>query len=198
MTSWGPARPDRAASRSAARRHTWAAVAAGLQELAGELPHHLQRREPVGAVGTGPHQPLVDQRLDGLRAVDVGRRRGHDLFQRVQGGPAGEDGEGGERAAGRLVEQVVAPQQGAAQGLLAARQVAGPAAQQPELGAEAVGDLGGAERADAGGGQLHREGQSPDAVDDAGDGVLLRRAEPQIGADRTGPFHELRHGGVPG
>ena len=48
------------------------------------------------------------------------------------------------------------------------------------------------------GGQLHREGQPPDAVDDAGDRVLLRRAEPQIGADRAGPFHELRHGRVPG
>ena len=64
--------------------------------------------------------------------------------------------------------------------------------------AQAIGDLGRAERAHARGGEFDGQRQAADALHDPGDGVQLRSAEVQIGTDRTGPVGELLDGRVVG
>ncbi len=74
---------------------------------------------------------------------------------------------------GRRVEQVVAPVDRAAQGLLAARDVARAGAEEVEPAREAVEDRGGGEDLDAGGGELDRERQAVEARADLLDQPLV-------------------------
>jgi hypothetical protein len=96
-------------------------VAAAVEQLGGQLADRLHGDEPRRAVGSPVHESLVDQGLQRLQEIDVARPRRDDLVQGRHGRSAREDREDGEDPARRLVEQVVAPQQRAAERLLPGR-----------------------------------------------------------------------------
>ena len=109
----------------------------------------------------------------------------------LQGEAAGEDGQAAQQRLLRLGEQVVAPVDGAAQGLLAGQRRPAAAGQQAEAVVQAGGDLLHREGPDPRGGQLDRQ---RDAVQPGADlpdqrrvplGQRERRATPPAPARRT-------------
>src|SRR2546425_104027 len=82
------------------------------------------RLEHAEALALAPHETLVDETGHG---IERGFAHGPRRFQRK---PAGKDAEACEKIALALVEQVVAPSDRVADGLLALRHVACAAGQQ--------------------------------------------------------------------
>ena len=138
---------------------------AGIGDLVEERPHALVEEEagrgPGAAVGR--EQRLVAQRLD-----DVERRRGvvveleHGLG-RLDRERAAERGALDDRVALGVVEQVPRRGDRGAQAGVARRHPAGGAAEDVDALLEALGQLGRAEQAEAGRGQLEREREAVEA-----------------------------------
>ncbi len=76
------------------------------------------------------HEVVVHQGRDGLQGV--ARRRDGERLRRLQCATAVKDGELAKYGLGTGREQVVAPQEGVPEGLLAEGEVDGPGRQQPE------------------------------------------------------------------
>ena len=107
-----------------------------LQPLSRELADRLQhaeprRRLPLGPAGALPHEAVVDeggqtvQEINAEVAIGVAHGR-----RRLEGPAASEDAEAAEQGLLGRGEQVVAPGDRGAEGLLARRQVAGAAGEQ--------------------------------------------------------------------
>ncbi len=129
------------------------------QLLPRELPNRLQH--PVALLGKAD-EALLDERLQG---VELGVA---DHFGCLERAAPGEDREAGEELLLCGGEQVVAPLDGCAQGLLAGIGVAA-ALEQVEAGGEALQDLGRGERLRAGGGELDGEREVVQARAELGD-----------------------------
>ena len=193
------ARPDSRASRTAARRQTAGPVAAGVEQLAGQLAHDLQRREPLRSrprrAGPAPGRPARSRR----RADRRRRARGATSSRASRRRPAGEDGERGEHPAGRLVEQVVAPQQRAAQGLLARAAGRGDrcaAAPSWEPRRSAISRGVRVPTRDAASSTASGSRPTPSTI--RVDRLPVGRPERQVGSHRARPLGELLDRGVPG
>src|SRR5688500_15243018 len=98
-------------------------LAGGLEPLDGKLADGLEHPE-AAAVGSDADEALVDQRLEGVEvSVD-------DLFGRLEGPAAAEDGQAGEQALLVGGQQLVGPLDRGAQGALALRSVAAAAGEE--------------------------------------------------------------------
>src|SRR5690349_17752900 len=95
----------------------------GLEQLRRELADRLQHREAGFAGGTAqpPDEALVDERPQ--RVEDVEIVVAAHVLRGIERPAAGEDGQPGEQAALRLVEQAVTPVERRAQRALAVGQV---------------------------------------------------------------------------
>src|SRR5207302_3477454 len=119
-------------------------------------------------------QPLRGQGVcsveDLYREPVRARGGGTDRLGGVHGAAASEDGEPAEERLFGGREQVVAPRDGAAQGLLPLGQVARAASQQRQPAGEAREQRLGRQEAGAGGGQLDRQRQPVELGADLSDG----------------------------
>ena len=127
---------------------------------------------------------LVDQprdEVDDLAARD--RAAGADVLGRLEGEAAGEDRQPAEEQALLAVEQVVAPLDGGAQGLLARARGAAAGGEDVEAVAQAGGDLLEREGGDARRGQLDGQRHAVQAPADLLDRrlVVLAGAEARVG-----------------
>ena len=129
----------------------------------------LQHQEPRLARRFHPaQQALVAQGRDAFEHIDVEARTA-DLLGMLDRKPSDEDTEPGEQATVLLVEEVVAPFDGAPEGALALGEVAGAAGQQAQPGAETITDSFQGQQADPGRGQFDGQGQAVEPGDDVGD-----------------------------
>src|ERR1700694_3155020 len=95
-------------------------------------PEHAEARLAIG-LALLAHEALVDQRGDGIQGIRCTVAVEHDALDRVERGSPGEDREAGEDAPIGLVQELVAPGDGAPQGLLPFGQVPRATGEQPEL-----------------------------------------------------------------
>ena len=172
---------------------TVGSLARPLQPLGGELVQQRVALEAWIAVfgRQDLDEALVRQRFEPVDDQQVERTVRVDDVLGTFGVPAAA--EDGTSAKDRLLvvgQEVVAPGDRSAQGPLALRQVARPAREQVEAGGEAVEDRLGAEHPDPRRGELDREGQAFEAVDDAADGREVGVARHGIRADESGPVEE--------
>ena len=128
------------------------------------------------------------QQVEDVPAGDAAARR--DPFGGGQGEAAGKDREPPEHRALVRGEQVVAPVEGRAQRLMAARRRAGPAGQYREDVVQALRQLCGRQDPYPRGGQLDRQRQAVQATADLQDrgGVVVGDAERR--PDQLGPLFE--------
>ena len=151
---------------------------------------HPASRLPLGGL-LGPDQALGQEFRQVIERLQSGRaQRDRDRFRGLEGQAAGKDGEAPEQ--GLLVrrEEIVAPADRRAQGLLSIRVVPRRSDQEIELGAEAVAELTRREDAQARRGQLQRQGQAVETVGDLGHrgGVGVGQGECRVHG--LGTFHE--------
>ena len=168
-------------------------LAARHELIEGELADRLQHAEPQVAVGAllAPHQTLVEQRLQVL-----GDRRGsssRDGRRRFEVEPADKDAEAAEQRRRLRLEQVVAPGDGVAHGLLAGRQVARPIAQQPQAILHLRQQRLRREELDPGRRQLDGERQPVEGAADRGHRGCRRLVEGQCRPHRAGTLQEEAH-----
>ena len=99
-------------------------LGAAVEHLAGELADRLEHREPRLGRVEHPEQALVRQLADRVDEVVAGHPVGPaDRLGRREVDPAPEDRQALQQPPPRLVEDVVAPRDGAAQRLLALGQI---------------------------------------------------------------------------
>ena len=176
------------------------AFAAGLEALQSELPQRLQHPEAglTGGPLLGPHEALAGERRHRLhhvarRAAGLGAHRA----RRLQGEAPDEHRQRAEQAAIGLLEQVVAPLDGPAQGLLPGRQVASAADEQREPAVQAVEEGRRREQLDAGSGELEGQGQPVQPAADGRHVGAVGGGEGEAVGHRPGPGDEQVHGRVP-
>ena len=162
-----------------------------LEPLERVLAHGLEHRE--AAVRAARKQAVIGERGDPVERGRPAHRLGGG-----EGEAAAEHTELAEQELGLGVEQVVAPADRRAQGLLALRRVARTRAQEIQPAAEAVEDLGGGEDLDAGGRELDRQRQAIEAVADARDHRLVAVGEGQARVDGPRAAQEQRDRGLGG
>ena len=199
--------PDSSAGGLGGQRHVPVAMAcleegglaAGRELFRGVLADRVQEPEPRLAAGhlLGLDEALVEQGhhpVDDV-AADL-RRRPADRLRRLEVEAAGEHRQAVEQPLGVLVEDVVAPGDRGAQGLLARRQVARAGGQQVELVLEPAEDRLGRQELDPRGGQLDRQRHAvePGADGRHGGRVLVGHGEAR--PDRHRALDEQAHGGV--
>jgi hypothetical protein len=164
----------------------------GVQALAAEGSERLQHSKPR-PLRLPPHlkDRLVDQRGERVQHY-LGRQPcvGADVLGGRQVEVGGEHR--GPPPQQLLVgfEQVVAPLQGGAQGLVPWWRGGLGVAQQPEPVVEAGQYLGWGEGAQAHRGQLDRQRDAVQAAAQLGGRGLVGRRELQVGRDRAGPVHQ--------
>ena len=156
-------------------------------------PDRLQRRVPgaVRPVRFGADQVLVHQAVQPLGQVRVGV----DPRQRGELEPAGEHAQPVEQVPGVRVEQVDAPVDRAAQGLLPPRPVPRDVAAEVEVAGQLGEHLLGGQRVDVRGGQLDGQRQAvqaPAQLDDRGEVV---RGDGEVVGGRPGAGVEQRQRG---
>ena len=165
--------------------------------VGGVLAQRLEH--PVAGVARGAlrdHERLPDQPVE---QVQHGRGRqigtGDDVLGGVEGPAAAEHGEPAEQQPLRRGEQVVAPVDGSAQGLLAGVGGAAAGGQKGEPVLDAVGELGRAEAGEPGRGQLQGKRDAVQALADDADGGQRLRIEDEIGGGGEGTVEEQLGGG---
>ena len=184
-------------SRWRAWRRAVSPRAASCSAAYSRIVSRSRNRVSPPATSSGLIEALVEQGhhpVDDV-AADL-RRRPADRLRRREVEPAGEHRQAVEQPLGVLVEDVVAPGDRGAQGLLARRQVARAGGQQVELVLEPAEDRLGRQELDPRGGQL--DGQRH-AVEPGADGrhrgrVLVGDGEAR--PDRHRALDEQAHGGV--
>ncbi len=162
-------------------------------QFPGQLPDDLRHQEArFRFAGCAPDQAVIAQLLQ--RRQNLGAQvRAADRLDLGEARAAGEDRKAAEQAARRGPQQVVAPEDRRAQGLLPGRQVPGASGQEGQAGAEAGQQGGGREKADPRRGQFQGQGQPVQAADDPGHRGRVFRGQMETGADRLGPGHEQGH-----
>jgi hypothetical protein len=173
-----------------------------IELLDGVLPHrleHLETRGPVLAVHL-PQQALVGQAQQPIHGFDSRQGRSEVVHDRLDGLDvrAREAGEDGEEALLGGRQQLVAPVDRRAQGLLALGEVARAAAQRAKAAAKPLPERVQGEDAQAGGRELDREREAFQPTADLGDegGVVI--GDPEIGPDLAGALDEEEDGLEPG
>ena len=172
-----------------------AALTAGLELLSRELADGFQHPEPRLAGGRLllAQEAFVDQRADDVQRREAICRFETDDFDRLQAGAAGKHGEAGERGLVRVLKQVVAPCDGATQGLLTGGEVAGPPGEQGKLVTESVQDGLRAQDPDPGGGQLDGQRQAVKLDADLGDRRCVLIVHGEFGSDGHGSLDKEGH-----
>ena len=173
-------------------------LAAFSQPLEGEGTDRVRHREPDLAVRLGsPDQALVGQVGDPVEDVApelLGRSA--DQLGRLQVAAAAEAGQALEQVPARLVEQVVAPGDRAAQGALPLGHVARPGGEQLELALQPGEDRVGRQKPDAGRRQLDRQRHAVEAGADPGHCHGVGPIEAEARASRHRPLDEQPDGVV--
>ena len=168
-------------------------LAAFRGQLPGQLPDDLQHEEArFRFAGRAPDQAVIAQLLQRRQGFGA-QVRAADRLDLREARAAGENRKAAEQAARRGPQQIVAPEDRRAQGLLPGGQVPGASGQEGQAGAEAGQQGGGREKADPRRGQLQGQGQPVQAADDPGHRGRVFRGQPETGADRLGPGHEQGH-----
>ena len=150
-------------------------LAPGREHLGGVLADRLEHREARLDVGRGlvlePDQALVLELADPVDDVATDLVGGAaDRLGHRQVEPATEHGQPIEQPPRAVVEQVVAPGDRPAQGLLSLGQVARPGGQRRQVVVEAGQDLVGREQLDPRGGELDGQRHAVQPRGDPGDG----------------------------
>ncbi|WP_308282880.1 hypothetical protein [Pseudonocardia nigra] len=150
------------------------------QPLGAELPDRVEH--PVPPV-RDLHQRLVDEPRQDLLGL------GQDVGHRIGRRPAGEHREPAQQPLLARIEEVPAPRDHRAQGLVPGGCGAAAAREQAEPVVEASLQLRQVQRTQASRGQLDGQGQAVERSADPPDGVVGGEA----GADRSGPVGEQAH-----
>ena len=115
---------------------------------------------------------------------------GADLLDRVQCGPTGENRHAAEQRRLLAGEQVVAPVEGGGQRLVTGLDSGAPLGEEAEAVMQALGDVGGPEGDEAGGGQLDGKGNPVEATAYLGDSGQHFRGEGEGWVARCRPGTE--------
>lgn len=161
-------------------------VAAFGEALDGVFADHLEHGEAGFAVGAihALEKILIHERRKAVEEVHAEIAGGiADGFGGFERAAADESGEAAEEAALGLVEEIVAPVNRVAKGLLAFGKIEGAAGEELEAALEAIEDSGGRKNAGAGGGELDRQREAVEARADVADGGSVIRRDGKVRAD---------------